>query len=388
MFSLLIGSAYLSKTIALLFDKKVNLYLYVLIVFTLSPTVFKLGITIMSDMLSTLFIIVSFYNAIIYYRYKTIQNLYAFILFCLSAIMTRYVAFVVLLPLGIFVLNVFIRQRKHYKHIPLLLLCSCIIVLPHIIIRNENTTQFLNHDWLTQWSFSNFFQRSFTTVDGISSNSLPNILYAFSSLFHPRYLLIGIFTLPFFLKTKIISSELKIIILSFVLYNLFLAGIPFQNSRFLLLSFPLVIIFLYPSFVYLYDKLTLNNKNYFVIALLSSQVCLCTYSLKPILQRNSLEKKIVSELQKYQNNTLYSFDIDIALQGRALDFNYKNLWLKRYPSFEKEALVLFHPTKFQQQWKGQNPILNWNVLKNNYQLNIIENLPDGWVLYKIDKKIE
>lgn len=385
--SLLVSSIYISKIITLLFDKKVNPYLYVLSLFTLSPIVFRLGITTMSDMLSTLFIVLSFYNAIIYSRHKTNQNLYAFLIFCICAIMTRYVAFVVLLPIGILTLTVFIRNRKHLKHIPLLLLCSVILLLPHFIIRSENSTQFLNHDWLTKWSFFNFFKSSFITVDGTSSNSLPNIIYAFSSLFHPRYLLIGILLFPFYIKTKIINSELKIILISFLTYNLFLAGIPFQNSRFLLLSFPLVIILLYPAFAYLLEKMIPTNKiKYFIIVLSLIQICLCSYSLKPILERNSLEKKIAFQIESYQQNTLYSFDIDVALQGRGLNFRYKNLWVKKYTSFEKNALVLFHPTKFKQQWKDKNPILNWNNLNYHYNLKIIEELPNGWKLYKIQNE--
>ncbi len=301
--------------------------------------------------------------------------------------MTRYVAFVVLLPIGILTLTVFIRNRKHLKHIPLLLLCSVILLLPHFIIRSENSTQFLNHDWLTKWSFFNFFKSSFITVDGTSSNSLPNIIYAFSSLFHPRYLLIGILLFPFYIKTKIINSELKIILISFLTYNLFLAGIPFQNSRFLLLSFPLVIILLYPAFAYLLEKMIPTNKiKYFIIVLSLIQICLCSYSLKPILERNSLEKKIAFQIESYQQNTLYSFDIDVALQGRGLNFRYKNLWVKKYTSFEKNALVLFHPTKFKQQWKDKNPILNWNNLNYHYNLKIIEELPNGWKLYKIQNE--
>lgn len=385
--SLLLCSIYIAKIISLLFDKKVNPYLHVFILFALSPIVFRLGITTMSDMLSTLFAVLCFYNAILYNRNKTVKNLYAFFILCICAIMTRYVAFVVLLPIGIHTLTVFIRNRKHLKHIPLLLLCSVSLLLPHFIIRSENSTQFLNHDWLTNWSFLNFFKSSFTTADGTSYNSLPNILYAFSSLFHPRYLLIGILLFPFYIKTKIINSELKIILISFLTYHLFLAGIPFQNSRFLLLSFPLVIILLYPAFAYLVEKMIPTNKiKYFIIALSLIQICLCSYSLKPILERNSLEKKIAFQIESYQQNTLYSFDIDVALQGRGLNFRYKNLWVKKYTSFEKNALVLFHPTKFKQQWKDKNPILNWDNLNKNYNLKIIKELPNGWKLYIIQNE--
>ena len=91
-------------------------------------------------------------------------------------------------------------------------------------------------------------------------------------------------------------------------------------------------------------------------------------------------------LEPYQGNILYSFDIDIAIQSRGLKFDYRNLWRKRYFNIENEALVLFHPTKFKKQWKDENPILNFNYLQENYNLKIIENYSEGWILYKIGFK--
>jgi hypothetical protein len=92
---------------------------------------------------------------------------------------------------------------------------------------------------------------------------------------------------------------------------------------------------------------------------------------------------MVMELQPYQKNILYSFDVDIALKGRGVQFDYKNLWVKKYDSFQKKALVLFHPTKFKEQWKDKNPMLNWEALQTENKLKKIKNLPEGWVLYQI-----
>ena len=382
-----ISTYYVIKLIHLLYPTKFNPFIYVLIFFTLSPMVFRLGIITMSDMLSTTCILLSFYNAITYYRNKTIKHLFFLVGFSVSAIMTRYVAFVVLLPLGLYTLHSIVKEKKALKYIPLLLILMLFLLLPHFIIRTENTTQFLKHDWLTQWSFLNFFKSSFTTADGISKNSLLNILYAFSSLFHPRYIFIGIILFPSYLKTKTFTSETILIIISILLYNFFLAGIPFQNSRFLLLSFPLLIVILYPAFSHLIDKIESHKKKFYIILILFLiQIVLCMLSLKPIFERNRLEKDIALQLKEYQKNTLYSFDIDIALEGQGLNFKYKNLWLKKYTSFKTNALVLFHPSRFKPQWEGQNPILNWNKLNQDYDLRIIKKLPDGWILYKIQEK--
>lgn len=382
--SLIISSFYIFKTIVLLNEHKNQIPFYVFSFFSLSPIVFKLGVSNMSDMLSTLFIILFFYNGLTYRKKNKVSNLYSVIIFGISAIMTRYAAFVVITPFGLYLIYLFSKRKENLKHVFTFTFIACLLVLPHFIIRQHNTTEFLNHNWLKDWSVTNFYKNSFTTVDGTSYNLLPNILYAFSSLFHPSYFLLGFLFNPFFIKANRITIEIKILILSFITYGLFLAGIPFQNNRFLLLSFPLIIIILFSGFnlsIEKFNNLFTKKAIQFIVVII--QLTLCSFSLKPILERNHLEQEITSKLENYQNKTLYSFDIDIALQGRGLDFEYKNLWIEKYNTFENGALVLFHPNKFEKQWKGKNPIINWNNLQNNYNLKIIHNLPEGWILFEI-----
>lgn len=91
-------------------------------------------------------------------------------------------------------------------------------------------------------------------------------------------------------------------------------------------------------------------------------------------------------MKPYQNNVLYSFDLDVALKGRNLKFDFKNMWLKNYSNFETNSLVLFNKDKFKVQWKDKNPMNNWNLMEQNYELKVLESLDDGWVLYKITSK--
>lgn len=382
--SLIITSLYIFKTIVLLNEHKKHIPFYVFAFFSLSPIVFKLGVSNMSDMLSTLFIISFFYNGLVYNKKNKVSNLYYVLIFGISAIMTRYAAFVVISPFGLYLIYLFIKRKENLKHVFAFIFIACLLLLPHFIIRQHNTTEFLNHNWLKDWSVTNFYKNSFTTVDGTSYNLLPNILYAFSSLFHPSYFLFGFLFFPFFIKANRITIEIKILILSFITYGLFLAGIPFQNNRFLLLSFPLILIILFSGFNFAFEKFSnLFTKKAILVIVVIIQVTLCYFSLKPILERNHLEQEITTKLENYQNKTLYSFDVDIALQGRGLDFDYKNLWIEEYKTFQNGALILFHPTKFEKQWKGKNPIVNWNSLQNNYNLKVIRNLPEGWILYEI-----
>lgn len=381
--ALVISGYFISKTILLLYPRTNYISLYVLATFVFSPLVFRLGITNMSDMFCTALIVLSFYHGFSYYKKETIKHLYLVVVFSICAVMTRYVAFVVLSPLAVTICYSFFKTKKHFLHLPVLVLVGVVLLLPHVFIQ-KNAIGFLNHNALTLWSVINFFKLSFTTSEGVNNYNFPNIIYAFSSLFHPRFLFFGIVLVLLYFKTKIITTEIKIVLFSLLTYSLFLAGIPYQNNRFLLLSYPLGIIVLYPSYLYLVDKIqTYKMGKYLILILLFLQACFSYLSLKPILNRNILEKTIAKELHNYKKTTLYSFDIDVALQGRGLNFDYKNLWVIEYAAFEKDALVLFHPTKFQKQWKGQNPLLNWNKLNNEYNLICLKEFPDGWMLYKI-----
>jgi len=87
---------------------------------------------------------------------------------------------------------------------------------------------------------------------------------------------------------------------------------------------------------------------------------------------------------EFQHKTLYSFDIDVALKGRGLDFDYRNLWQTEYKSFERGSLVLFNEDKFQTRWEQHNPMINWYNLKNNYELKQVKDFNSGWILYRIE----
>ena len=62
------------------------------------------------------------------------------------------------------------------------------------------------------------------------------------------------------------------------------------------------------------------------------------------------------------------------------------MWVERYNEFNSNSMVLFNPDKFKMQWKDKNPMLNWENMKYNYNLKLIEKGPQGWKLYEIKSK--
>lgn len=370
-------SAFLLIQIIQSFHKDSNLAIvFVAISYLLSPFAVRSGIVIMSDAIATMFCLLTTY--FIFVSTNTYKIFFA-LLFASFALLSRYATAVVLFPLIAFELFNGIKQKQW-----LFIFCGCSIALILMYLNfaywasTKGSTQ---HEWLQSWQLKNIFLRSFTTADGSSTNTLPNIIYAFKNIFYPGFLL-PFLALLFFLKKEDFEKKTSQLILSSVLlYAFFLAGIPFQNERFLLLTFPFVIVLLFPAFLRMTElKPFMKYSPLFFTILALPLIVRAAY---PMYQLNQLEKDIGEQLANYQGKTLYAFDIDVALQGRGYHFDYRNLWEKKYDHFDKNSLVIFNEEKFFKQWENKNPMLNFTSLKNNYTLTVEKNLPEGWTLFSI-----
>ncbi|TGD57295.1 glycosyltransferase family 39 protein [Flavobacterium humi] len=382
--SLGITSVYLEKTIRLVYPENTNGPIPFLC-FTLSPIILIHGLLAMSDLLACCFTTLGVYSFLLFMEKNNNRNFIFGSVLSVLALLTRYAAGVILIP---FCLAAFVQLIRNKGYLSLLfsMLAAGWVALPHIAIRSQNSLQFLSHQWLRSWSFLNLFRSDFSTIDGEMHNRYSNLVYAFFNFFHPSFLFFGVL-LPIVLfkhgSLKFHKYQ-KILLASILLYAFFLGGIPFQNKRFLILSFPLIIVFLFPLLKELF-AIVKNQKTVFYLVLLL-QLSLGFYYGRPFYERNTLEKNIANEIRPFEGNTLYSFDIDIALKNRKLDFRYKSLWKEKLLDFEKNALLLVNEKQLKKQWKGKNPWLNWETAKKDYQLEKLQNLPGDFNLYRIVKK--
>jgi hypothetical protein len=107
--------------------------------------------------------------------------------------------------------------------------------------------------------------------------------------------------------------------------------------------------------------------------------------MKPTFMLNKLEQSLVDSLEEYQGEVLYSFEVDIALQQRKLDFDFKSIWEKELNSFEPQALVLFNEERIRADFEGKNPILNWEKMNQTMTVKKLEELDRGWNLYRLEE---
>jgi len=374
---------YIDKTIELIYNEKPN-HLVSFLFFTLSPIVIIHGFVVMSDMLACCFTIMAIYYFFNYLIQSKNGHFILGFLFSMLAFQTRYASIVVLLP---FIAITFIKiiKNKNYK----LLLYSAVIVViistPHFLLRSNESFKFLSHHLFTDWNPIHLFQNTFITVDGVAYYKFINFLFIFFSFIHPHFFAFGLIILVIALKYKFKlftgNTFQNMMFFSLIIYAIFLGGIPFQNKRYLLASFPLIILFCYPVLKQIFSVLIINN--WLIIMIVITQLGFTLYFGKMFYQRNQLEQTIANDLIIYSGKTIYIFDMDIALKGRNVQLDYQNIWYKEYESFNTNALVLVNGAQLEKQWIGKNPLINWNKLKLLGNLKVIKSYGDGWFLYQV-----
>lgn len=114
------------------------------------------------------------------------------------------------------------------------------VLLPQIAVSLHSPFPVLNHAWVTSWSPANAFARSFTNVDGHFDYAQTNAQF-YARVYVDPYFLAPIFTPLALLGVWALRRRralLLLLALWALLPYLFLAGIPYQNTRFPLIVMP------------------------------------------------------------------------------------------------------------------------------------------------------
>lgn len=340
----------------------------------------------MSDALTLVFVVLAFY--FFFKSYYKNTNLAPIFIFATCALMTRYASLFITFPIILYALYLVIKRRKIKQFISAAIL-SLVAAIPFLIFQWGALFEASSNYFLKVWSFSNYVKSGFTTEDGATNYTFPNLIYTLYVFFHPGFIFIGGILSLITLKNykSLFTFHQKILMICSALYILFLAGIPFQNPRILGLVFPLILILLFPAFTKLMEFKSI--KRFFIpigIVCVMLQLVFFTMTFKLIFTRTIAEKELATMIQPYQGATLYSFDVDLAMEGRGLDFEYKNMYMERYKNFHTNDLILFDPTRYEVQWKDKIPMQNWEFIEQNYTLKVLEKHPEGWKLYQIQSK--
>lgn len=351
--------------------------IYIIGFFLLAPFVLRSGLLVMSDSTAVAMTLAALSSR---FLIESGFKLPLVFLFAALAILTRYAVAPLLAPL-LLLSVVEETKKKNFSGLGLALLLFLVPLLLNFFYWSVPEGS-IGHNWLLSWSPANFFLSEFDTIDGHMSYAYPNILQTLKVIFHPGFCLPFLLLLPFFRPADFLEKKNKLFLLCFLVYALFLMGIPFQNDRFLLPLLPFWLLIAYPAFSRLMQSKAIF-RNLLVPAAIVLSFFLIYRAMLPVVNRNKLEREIVEEMKNYQHQSFYAFDMDIALQGRGLEMNYINLWKNELDTFQSGALVLFNEEQFRPQWSGKNPMINYLRMKESGRLIFVRNFSKGWQLSRL-----
>lgn len=350
--------------------------LYAISFIGFSPYFFRLGFTGMSDALCAFFVFQTF-RFTLDHRKKT--AVIWVLLFSALAVLTRYGASVlVALPIILTCFNAL--KQKNYLFLLVGFLVSLIISWVALSITLFEPHQVLSKSVTSDWSIAHWFQRSFVSKEGSFTYDLPNLFYALSAFVSPAYFVLGSLCIVAMMYFKIPIQ--KMLLGATLLYLLFIAGIHFQNKRFLVLAIPLVALLLFPGYIRLLDLFKSNfTRRSILLVLLLLNIGLSCYSFRIIYRIQQIDLYLFEAVSKYEIPTLYTFEVDVSLKGRGLQAHMKNLWIEKTIHPNSGDYVLLNVNKWKDQWKDHQLMKNVNALINSDSLVLVENLGEGWQLF-------
>ncbi|HLG02563.1 MAG TPA: glycosyltransferase family 39 protein [Bacteroidia bacterium] len=381
--SLVTTAWFVNRTIRILNREQQFAGIYTLLFISACPFLMKAGVLVMSDMGCAACIAGLLFHAIKFRKLEKDSSLVWFFLFAAAACMFRYAAILLTFIPMLWLIPRIYRERKYLQLLTGIII-ALVIVFPFLVLQINNPLGFLSRGLIADWSFLNYFRATFDSIDGHVEYKVPNIVYAFAIPFHPGFFIEGLLFLTVLFTSRRVYSTEKMMFGVFVLYALFIAGMPVQSQRFFVPALIFLLIPGYRGFDKIARLLTGSFRAIIFSVLFIFHIAYFSWNLKPYIERSRLEQDILTWISANTNQPdIYTVDMDISLAGNGLERNYHNLWRTQYDSFEKGSLVLVNPKVIAAQWNGRNPMKNWRKLNREYQLALLKSFDKGWELYEI-----
>jgi hypothetical protein len=272
--------------------------------------------------------------------------------------------------------------------IALILLLAPVCI--HIYFKQEQSTEIFHHSILSEWNLLNFFKKEFFIEEGQLSYALPNIVAALTFLVHPGLVSAGIVFLIFwiFTRNKKPSFTFPVILCGMIFYILFIAGMNYQNERYLVALVPFYLVMCFPVYLSIVAHFYGRKKILFAMGflVLAVQIGLTARAFAPFLRMNRLEHKIAEAVLKVNPPSVYTFGAEGTLVNRGYKGSVVSLFETKLDTLDQNALLLFNLKNTEQQWTGKLPMNNYWYLVQNGNPRRIASIGDGWELYELTQK--
>jgi hypothetical protein len=390
-----ISFIYIGRIIVLVYKplNENSVPVYLLLFYFLSPYVFRFSVLVMSDMLALVFCAMTMYFTIQYLDNKKYKNLGAAVFFALCASLTRTACVGLISVPVLFAGFQFVKKFRLLQFIGLLVLVA-LCLLPDYLLRHKlfifelvgNQLHSVYLQMHPAWSAVNWFRHNFQRVDEYQSYNQPNIVYVLFNAFHPAYLFAGI-VFCFFMKRSDYRNRYMVLVIGTVLfYAIFLAGMDLQNMRYLLPSFPFVMVVFYPAFGRALNYLSGRRALYATCAITVVLVQLvCTaYSFRTVYKMNRYDRQTAEAMKSYPGKTIYTLDLDLPLRTYGVTNHLINLYSEKLVSVNPNSLALVDTLKMKKQFSGHNPETNWRYIEAFGHPKYIRTFKSGEQLFALN----
>jgi hypothetical protein len=357
----------------------------------LSPLLVRNSLSVMADMPSLALMASGLWMGSQYLRRGKSLQLAAACVLTGGAIWLRYPAALAMFLPGLTWVWAAVRRRD-FAGLGLTLPSLFVLGLPQLLLPQavgEGLAQPFAHQHFVGWSPEHYFGRDFVQKDGQMHYPLPNLVVALGLFWHPRYLGLGLLgILGFLFRKRLHFPKVEWVAGGAILLNvLFLAGIPFQNPRFLLPALPFAALFLAGNWNALWERIfrTERLRTAAFVVVVAVQLALGIWSCGLLFRVNANERAVADALKALpqRGQRLYELSFEAMLRARGVPFEAVHLWDGPVPEPRVGDLVLFNLPAFEKQFAGMWPMKNWAFLQETHSLVKTITWKEGWALYEV-----
>ncbi len=357
--------------------------LYLLLAAGASPFVLRYTMMVMSDIPGMALLMMAFVCTVRWNVDRTWAWALAALLFAMLALAMRLAVAPMLVAL---VLALFHGARPgRWKRWSIAgIMTGALLAAVWRIVAAEEVEAFVSRSPLAEWSPLNFFRRTLLSDDGVLHYRFPNLLYVLGVFFHPGFLPVGVLLFPFFRWSDLSAMTARLAVFVLCGYLLFIAGMPFQNDRVLLMALPLAVILLFPAFsraVAFVAQRGATVRAVVAVALVC-QLVLFARAMWPQMMQARTERELAASVNALAPSNVYTHGMGAALANYCPAVDVVELWYAELDMFQRGALVVVHPANLVDQWQGTPPFINWQRLQAQ-GLEQVEDHADGWTIQRV-----
>lgn len=350
----------------------------------------------MSDMPALFWASLAIYFLLIYLEKRQTKFLFLLGFAIVFSMLTRYVYGLSLVVVSIVLLVHHVSFRKFMFEIIFLTLIIFLLSIPQLILNLKTLHASLYHPWLQNWNLTNFWITDRTTADGHLYVKVPNLVYYLSSPFRwSDFTPIGFAIFAAGIATSFqakFSLVSKIMIVWFLVFYLFLCGIPIQNPRFALSLYLPIFYFHFEFFRYIFaSKFRLPAIGLTILLILFKGFSSGNFLLRSIQEKNVMYSDAKEFLNSVPPNSLIiTWDFfeayHIYFPTQPLETIHKIDKEKAASLFAKydHVFLILDEDRLQNAWSHLPPDEMYKWIKGNYPFKLI--LERG--KYKVWKKSE